>query len=93
MEQLKPPNSLCFEGNLAENWRAWIQKFDLYLIATGIAEKSEKVKCATFLHVAGDDAIKTAQDISIFLKSTSWRCLNVFPVDGDLRCSYHLRYL
>ncbi|KAI2666787.1 Retrovirus-related Pol polyprotein from transposon 17.6 [Labeo rohita] len=58
MDQLKPPNSLDFEGNLAENWRTWIQKFDLYLIATGIAEKSDKVKCATFLHVAGDDAIK-----------------------------------
>ncbi len=57
MDQLKPPNSLCFEGNLAENWRTWIQKFDLYLIATGIAEKSDKVKCATFLHVAGDDAV------------------------------------
>ncbi|RXN08425.1 retrotransposon-like family member retr-1 [Labeo rohita] len=58
MDQLKPPNSLDFEGNLAEIWRTWIQKFDLYLIATGIAEKSDKVKCATFLHVAGDDAIK-----------------------------------
>ncbi len=33
-------------------------KVDLYLVATGIAEKSDKVKCATFLHVAGDDAIK-----------------------------------
>ena len=58
MEQLKPPNNLSFEGNLAENWRTWIQKFELYLIATGIEEKSEKVKCATFLHVAGDEAIK-----------------------------------
>lgn len=32
--------------------------FDFFLIATGIAEKSDKVKCVTFLHVAGDDAIK-----------------------------------
>lgn len=58
MDQLKPPNSLSLEGNLAENWRSWIQKFELYLIASGIAEKSEKIKCATFLHVAGDEAIK-----------------------------------
>lgn len=41
-----------------ENWQTWIQKFDLYLITTGIAEKSDKVKCTTFLHMAGDDAIK-----------------------------------
>ncbi|KAL1281342.1 hypothetical protein QQF64_000145 [Cirrhinus molitorella] len=54
MEQLKPPNSFCFKRNLVENWQTWIQTFDLYLIATGI----DKVKCATFLHVAGDDAIK-----------------------------------
>jgi hypothetical protein len=27
MEQLKPPGELCLEGNLAENWRQWIQRF------------------------------------------------------------------
>lgn len=43
---------------MAENWRSWIQKFELYLIASGISDKAEKVRCATFLHVAGDDAIK-----------------------------------
>ena len=58
MEQLKPPNGLCLEGNLAENWKTWIQKLELYLIASGISEKSQKVQCATFLHVAGDEAIK-----------------------------------
>lgn len=30
----------------------------MYLVASGISEKTEKVKCATFLHVAGDEAIK-----------------------------------
>ena len=58
MELQRPPGTLSLEGNLSENWRVWIQKFDIYLIASGIAEKSEKIKCATFLHVAGDDAIK-----------------------------------
>lgn len=58
MEQLKPPNSLSLEGNLAENWKTWIQKLELYLVASGISEKSQKVRCATFLHVAGDEAIK-----------------------------------
>lgn len=42
MDQLKPPGELCLEGNLAENWRKWIQSFDLFLIASGISEKSEK---------------------------------------------------
>lgn len=58
MAQLQPPSNLCLQGNLAENWKIWIQKFDLFLTASGIAEKSEKVQCATFLHVAGEDAIK-----------------------------------
>ena len=72
MEQLKPLNSLCFEGNLAETWRTWIRKFERYLITTGIEEKSEKVKCATFLHVAGDEAIKVFntmdfdEDVDVF---------------------------
>ena len=56
MEQLKPPGELCLEGNLAENWRKWIQSFELFLIASEIGEKSEKVQCATFLHIAGEEA-------------------------------------
>lgn len=58
MDQLKPPNKLNFEGNTAENWRTWLQKFELYLVASGTSEKSGTIKCATFLHVAGDEAIK-----------------------------------
>ena len=56
MEQLKPTGELSFEGNLAENWRKWIQSFELFLIASEINEKSEKVQCATLLHVAGEEA-------------------------------------
>ena len=58
MDHQRPPGTLNLEGNLAESWRVWIQKFEIYLIASGISEKSEKVQCATFLHVAGDDALK-----------------------------------
>ncbi|XP_061170579.1 uncharacterized protein K02A2.6-like [Saccostrea echinata] len=56
MEQLKPPSHLSFEGNLAENWKEWLQGFRLYLIASGIDEKAGKVKVAAFLHVAGVEA-------------------------------------
>jgi hypothetical protein len=52
MEQLKPPGALNLEGNLAENFTEWIQSFELYLTATGIEEKTEKVQVATFLHVS-----------------------------------------
>lgn len=58
MTQLQPPSALSFEGNLAENWKIWEQKFDLFLIASEFSEKPEEVQCATFLHVAGEDAVK-----------------------------------
>lgn len=58
MAQLQPPERLSLQGNLAENWRSWIQRFELFLTASGIAEKSKEIQCATFLHVAGEEAIK-----------------------------------
>ena len=38
------------EGNLSENWRGWVQRFDLYLTASGKIEENEKVQCAILLH-------------------------------------------
>jgi hypothetical protein len=61
MEQLKPPGALNLEGNLAENFKEWIQSFELYLTATGIEEKAEKVQVATFLHVADPDGQRVYQ--------------------------------
>lgn len=58
MTQFQPPPNLSLQGNLAENWRTWIQRFELFNTASGIEEKSQKVQCATFLHVAGEEAIK-----------------------------------
>jgi hypothetical protein len=43
MEQLKPPGALNLEGNLAENFKEWIQSFELYLTATGIEEFTQQV--------------------------------------------------
>lgn len=56
MEQLKPPLHLSMEGNLAENFKEWIQGFDIYLTASGIGEKDEKIQVATFLHVTSIEA-------------------------------------
>ncbi len=69
MKQQKPPGTLNLEGNLEENWRVWLQKFEIYLVTRGISEKSEKEKCATFLHIAGDDGLKV---------------FNIFDFDEDV---------
>ncbi|CAJ1049307.1 uncharacterized protein K02A2.6-like [Xyrichtys novacula] len=58
MAQFQPPPNLSLQGNLAENWKCWSQRFELFSVASGVSEKSEKVQCATFLHVAGEEAIK-----------------------------------
>lgn len=55
MSLLQLPSTLSLQGNLTENWRTWIQKFELFCTA---AEQTEKVQCATFLHVAGEEAIQ-----------------------------------
>ena len=60
MAHFKPPPSLSLEGNLAENWKTWLQRYELFSVASGVAEKSEAVQCATFLHVAGDEAIRVS---------------------------------
>ena len=58
MDQLPPPKPLSFEGNVAENWRRWIQQFTLYLNATGFDKKPAKVQCSTLLTVAGEEALE-----------------------------------
>lgn len=58
MSQLQPPSTLSLQGNLAEKWRTWIQKFELFCSASGVAEQTQKVQCATFLHVAGEEAMQ-----------------------------------
>ncbi|CAM1314265.1 Uncharacterised protein r2_g2480 [Pycnogonum litorale] len=59
MDRLKTPGELNFEGgNVAQNYRVWLQRFELYSLASGLSQRDEKVQCTTFLHVAGTEAIK-----------------------------------
>ena len=59
MEKLTPPEQLNLEsGNLAENWRTWRHRFEVFSIASGLSEKSERVQVATLLHVAGPKALE-----------------------------------
>lgn len=57
---LQPLSGLSLQGNLSENWKSWIRRYELYCIASGIDKKTELVQCATFLRVAGEAAIKVS---------------------------------
>ena len=58
MESIRQPNELILTGHLAEHWRKFKQEFKLYLIATGLGNKSEEQKIALLLHVAKLSAIE-----------------------------------
>ncbi len=58
MDRFQLPESLSLHGNLTDNWRKWKQRFELYMIASGKNEKSDEVKTATLLHLAGPNALE-----------------------------------
>lgn len=54
----RPPEPLQLDGNIADNWRKFSQKIDLFLVAAGISTKPEEKKVAVFLNLIGDDALE-----------------------------------
>ena len=53
------PRSLRLDAsNLEEEWKFWVQKFDLYLLASANDQKPAATKLAIFLHCIGDEALK-----------------------------------
>ena len=57
-ERFPAPKALSFDGNVAENWRRWLQQYELYMCATEKDKKSEKLQCAALLTLAGEQAIE-----------------------------------
>lgn len=56
LSNLKPPEPLSFEGNISDNWKKWIKKFEIYLQATESTTKADGVKVAILLHTIGEEA-------------------------------------
>lgn len=46
------------DGCIAENWRKFSQKFDLFLRASNLSTKPEETKIAAFLNLIGDDGLE-----------------------------------
>lgn len=49
------PEQLSLEGNIAENWRKFSQKFNNFLRATELDQKNDEKKVAAFLNLVGDE--------------------------------------
>jgi hypothetical protein len=55
---LPPPDPLkILEGNTSIKWKKNKQKWTNYEIATGVAEKQNRTRVATFLTVNGEEAV------------------------------------
>ena len=57
-ESIRQPDELVLSGNIAENWRKFMQEFELYMLAAGYDEKPSKQKIALLLHVSSKQAIE-----------------------------------
>ena len=64
MDQLSPPEMLNLDGNIADNWRRWKQRFKIFSFASGLSGKAVGVQAATFLHVAGPEALEVYNTFS-----------------------------
>ena len=58
MEAFKPPGALNLNGNLLENCRRWVQRFELFLTTSEKVKETENVQCAILLHLIGDEALE-----------------------------------
>ena len=58
---LKP---LKLEDNTPELWKQWRERFEIYILASGISVKSGKQNCAVLKHVIGADAAAIAKTFS-----------------------------
>ena len=58
MQHVKPIGPLRLEGNIAENWRKWKQRWTLYAKASGADAKDKATQCAVFLHTIGGEALE-----------------------------------
>ena len=54
---LSQPAPLDLRGNVAENWKRFKQRFELYNVASGLSKKDEKTQTSMLLHVIGDKAL------------------------------------
>ncbi|CAH0766349.1 unnamed protein product, partial [Diatraea saccharalis] len=65
MMQCNLPEKLVLSGNLAENWRVFKQALDIYLVAAGLEEKSDKRKLAIFLNFVGEEGLKIYNNFNL----------------------------
>ena len=58
MESLQAPWPMEFtKQNIGEQWKRFKQRFEIYKLASGAAEKAQDLQVSLLLHVMGEDAL------------------------------------
>ena len=70
MDKLPALKPLKLEGNLAENWRRWKQRYELFMTATEASKKSGKIQSSMLLHLIGEDALEVFNTLSLVRRKT-----------------------
>lgn len=65
MSDVRLPEPLSFEGNVAENFRKFKQSFEIYLIASGKVKKEDKVKIALLLNLMGEEGLEVYNTLKL----------------------------
>ena len=58
MEMLTAPSPLQMTGNVAENWKRFKQRYELYRVASGASKREASLQVPLLLHVMGEDALE-----------------------------------
>lgn len=51
LDIIQSPTQIFGGGNVEDNYWNWLQKYELYLVASEKNIKLDKIKCALFLHM------------------------------------------
>ena len=65
-----PP--IVLEGDMKNNWSKWIQKFNIYLLASGFQNETEERKIALLLHSMGDRRIDIYNSFNLDQSFPTW---------------------
>ena len=58
MDKFKPLGEMRFAiGNVADNWKRWVQKFNNFMLASEKNSKPETSKITILLNLLGDEGV------------------------------------
>lgn len=65
MDVFNKPPELSFDGNMAQNWKKFMAKFDNYIVCSGKTERTDEEKVAYLMNFIGDEALELFETFGI----------------------------